>query len=174
MNSRFRKSLSSIIALASITLINAQINSDFTKRTDLDTIKGNTISKFIKPKNPVINHSFSEVDLAPTFKRKCRKKITNEERAKCFGDVFFKIIRKKIRIPNDMIKDRPITIVTKFHISKIGKIENVEFLSSNDYTGKLEKNIIRILTKMPLLQPAILNGIPTRVNYSFPLKMDLD
>ena len=87
---------------------------------------------------------------------------------------FLKSFVKKIRVPNNLVENKPIEIITKFYISKEGLIEDIEFLSSNDHTGELENNIIKVLKKMPLMEPAIKNGQTVRVPYSFPVKMSID
>lgn len=166
-----------IILLLISSVINsvAQTNKETIGNYEVDTLKGRHFSTFIKPKNLVVtNNAFTEADTVPTFKKKCGKLKANDKRRKCFGDTFFEIIRKKIRVPSKLVEGKPIEVITKFYIGKEGLIEDIEFTSSNDYTGQLEKNIIKILKKMPLLEPAIINEKVVRVPYSFPVKMSID
>ncbi|MEN3324231.1 hypothetical protein VP395_10860 [Mariniflexile soesokkakense] len=138
-----------------------------------DTLQGRNFGDFIKPKKTVYNYSFSEVDIVPTFTKKCAGLDNNSDKEKCFGDYFFEILRKRMQIPDGLKENRPIIVVTKFTINELGEIQDIIILESNDYTGKVKNIIIKVLNKMPQIKPAMINNQFVKVNYSFPIKISL-
>ena len=138
-----------------------------------DTLKGRNFGDFIKPKKAIYNYSFSEVDIVPTFTKKCKGLDNNKEKEKCFRDYFFEILRKRMQIPDGLIENEPIIVVTKFRINEIGEIEDIVILESNDYTGKVKNIIVKVLNKMPAISPAMINNQFVKVNYSFPIRISL-
>lgn len=162
----------SLLCFGCINSIQSQSKSRLYEDYERDTLKGRNFGDFIKPKKGIYNYSFSEVDIVPTFVKECEGLNTNTEKEKCFSDYFFEVIRRRMRIPDGLIENRPIIIVTKFTINELGEIEDIVTVESNDYTGKVKDIIVRVLNKMPKIKPAMINNQFVKVNYKFPIKIE--
>jgi len=146
-----------------------KINSTYQK----DTLNGRHFGDFIKPKNENFESQFfAGKDKVPTFKRKCKNLLTNDERGKCLWENFYEILRKKIRMPNTEI-NKKIDLLIKFRINKKGKIDSIVFVESTDNTGLFENEMIRVLKNFPDFEPGVIDGKTVSVIYSFPISHDL-
>lgn len=85
---------------------------------------------------------------------------------------FYKTIRNNIRSP-DVEMNIKIDLVMKFTINENGKIDDIEFLESNDPIGLFENEIIRVLSRFPDFEPGIFEGETVSVSYAFPMSFDL-
>ncbi|MFI1743356.1 hypothetical protein [Thalassobellus sediminis] len=155
-----------------INISYAQVRPGLYDDYERDTLRGRNFGDFIKPKKAIYNYSFSEVDIVPTFVKKCKGLDNNVDKEKCFGDYFFEILRRRMKIPDGLIENRPIIVVTKFTINELGDIEDIVILESNDYTKKVKKIIIKVLKAMPDIKPAMIDNQFVKVNYSFPIKIE--
>jgi len=117
--------------------------------------------QMVLPKNDV---------MSPYFK-KCEYLKIQDERQKCFVEIFHEQFRKKLRPNRKKIGSGEISFIIKFTINSDGIIEDISFPKSNDSTGELEKEITRVLNKMPKIIPAKKNGKFIGTSYSFPLDL---
>lgn len=135
-----------------------------------DTLQGRYFGNFIKPAD-----GFSLIkpknDVVSPYFKKCDYLKTQDERQKCFVETFYEQFRKKLRPNRKKIESGEISLIIKFTINSDGIIEDISFPRSNDSTGELEKEIIRILNKMPKIIPAKKDGKFIGTSYSFPLDL---
>ncbi|MDY8137188.1 M56 family metallopeptidase [Aquimarina sp. 2201CG5-10] len=61
-------------------------------------------------------------------------------------------------------------IVVKFKIDNTGKVTNIHARADH---SELEQEAIRVVSKLPQMQPGIQEGIPVAVQYSMPIVFDL-
>lgn len=133
-----------------------------------DTLQGRHFGDFIKPVDG-IKFKENENKEAPYFK-KCAYLKSTVDRKKCFSDIFYGNLRKKLNFNSELLNNNAIDIVVQFKINTLGKIESIRFLKSNDTTGDMEKEIIRVLKKLPKIIPAKINGNFVATTYKFPIQ----
>ena len=141
------------------------------KKDTLVTKKGN---KFIQPKNPLVNDTIfnSNNDIEPRF-LDCDHFANKELRRKCFSEIFYETIRNNIRLKNSWFHSETIKFNVVFVINKFGEIEDISFVDSNDENHKFEKEMLRVLKKMPKILPGIKNGKTVKIRCNFPFKFKL-
>lgn len=148
-------------------LLFSQDTIETKKDYEKDTLQGRHFGNFIKP---VVGINFIEKEnKETTYFKKCEYLKTNDERKKCFSDIFYGNLREKLSYNGELLKEKEIDIVVKFTINKLGIIENITFLKSNDSTGEFEKEITRVIKKLPKIVPAKLNGEFVDTSYKFPI-----
>ena len=59
--------------------------------------------------------------------------------------------------------------MVQFTVSNTGILKDIRFTKSNDIDGEFEKEVIRVLKKMPEIVPAQKNGEFVEASYSFPI-----
>lgn len=158
-----------IIPILALSQNNSQSeNREYAK----DTIVGKKFD-YIKPTDGLITRNdFGPNDREPNFK-KCNEESNLEVRRKCFSKTFYDTILKKIRIRKITKKKENLDLLVKFTLHKSGKIKNIGFLKSNDTSGYFEKEITRIIKKLPKFEPGMKDGKLVSVPYSFPIKLKL-
>ena len=134
-----------------------------------DTLKAKHFGNLIKPidENGVIFKEKKNGESA--YFKKCAYLKISDERNKCFSKTFYEVLRKNISFNTQLLKEKDIDILVRFTINKMGKIENIMFPKSNDPTGEFEKEIIRVLNKLPKIIPAKENDIFINSTYNFPI-----
>lgn len=140
-------------------------------KVEKDTLVTRQGHNFIQPKNGITKDTLfnKSNDIEPRFVN-CKDFLKKEDRQKCFSDIFYETLRKNIKFKNSWFKSEVIKFDVIFTINKIGKIENITFKNSNSKNKKFEKEILRVIKKMPKLLPGIKNGKPVKVKYGFPMK----
>jgi protein TonB len=163
-----------LLILLSTNFIFSQNNSTTeNKEYEKDTIIGKKFD-YVKPVDGFITgNDFGVNDREPTFK-KCKGKSALDEKRKCFSEIFYNTIQKKIRIKKITKQNKNLDLLVKFTLHKSGKITNIEFLKSNDKSGYFEREVIRIINKLPKFEPGIKDGKLVSVPYSFPIKLTLE
>jgi hypothetical protein len=148
-------------------ILHSQDAKETKKDYEKDTLQGRHFGNFIKP---VVGINFIEKEnKETTYFKKCEYLKTNDERKKCFSDIFYGVLREKLSYNGELLKKMEIDLVVKFTINKFGIIENFIFVKSNDPTGEFEKEIIRVLKKLPKIVPAKVNGEFVDSTYKFPI-----
>ncbi|MDA9057481.1 energy transducer TonB [Flavobacteriaceae bacterium] len=167
------KKLIILILLIPILTLSQNNSQSENREHSKDTIIGRKFD-FIKPTDGLITRNdFGGNDREPNFK-KCKGKPTLIIRKKCFSETFYNTILKKIRIRKITKQNVNLDLLVKFTMHKSGKIKNIEFLKSNDVSGYFEKEISRIIKKLPKFEPSMKDGKLVSVSYSFPIKLKLD
>ena len=72
-----------------------------------------------------------------------------------------------LRQPDDLQAGETIKVIASFVVSKTGTIENVKIINSG--RSDLDKEVIRIINKMPLWKPGLQNGKPVSVYFNLPV-----
>lgn len=112
-------------------------------------------------------------DAIPPMISGCKSKKTAEAIRVCFNKKFKKKLNRKLRASVFSSKNLSVgkhTIFTSFVISKKGEITKIDVKHSNE---NIVKEINRALKKFRKFKPALLNGKPVRVNYSFPIHIEV-
>ena len=78
-----------------------------------------------------------------------------------------KFILKNIHQPDDLQAGESIKVIASFVVSKTGGIENIKIISSG--RPDLDKEVTRIINKMPLWKPGLQNGKPVSVYFNLPV-----
>ncbi|SEC90846.1 TonB protein C-terminal [Tenacibaculum sp. MAR_2009_124] len=146
------------------------LNSTLSPSNDLKTTISVTKSfKSNKLKSNTI--LFNVVDETPLFTT-CIDK-GKEENTKCFRDKIQKHFAKNFtpgNIAEDEISGK---VIIKFDIKINGKVDNIE-VRSKKKSKKLYNEIKCIFSKLPLIKPGKVNGLPVNVTYVFPINLTLD
>ncbi|MCF6142486.1 energy transducer TonB [Flavobacterium sp. K77] len=161
-----------IYLIIALLLSNAAPAQEITQEKDKqtkDTLKGRHFGDFIKPANDISKISVENSEM-PYFK-KCIKVESAEDRRTCLTTIFYETLRKKLHINNNIEKGAKVDLIVEFVISKTGKVEDIKIVESNDPTGNFEKEVIRVLNKLPDLVPAKKDGKLVRVLYNFPISV---
>ncbi|WP_222982499.1 energy transducer TonB [Flagellimonas meishanensis] len=154
------------LSLSAYTQDSTVIKNDYKK----DTLRGRHFGNYIKPENGIKATSPDYgIDRDPTF-RKCKNIESSEGRRKCFSETFYGHLRKKIRHDTSKLGDEAIEMIVQFTITKTGEIRNIHFIKSDDKSGDYEKEMIRVINKLPPLEPGTKNGSPVDIPFTFPIK----
>jgi TonB family protein len=114
---------------------------------------------------------FNGVDLVPSFSN-C--KINNKrDSKKCFKAGISRFIQENFQYPEEAIENGVVGKVTiKFIVNKNGKVDNVIATDTNDI-DTLTSYSVELISKLPKLEPARLNGKPVASSYEFQLDFSL-
>lgn len=74
---------------------------------------------------------------------------------------------KNLRQPGDLQPNEKIKVIASFVVSRTGNIENVKIISSGRLD--LDKEVLRVMNKMPLWKPGIQNGKTVAVYFNLPV-----
>lgn len=114
---------------------------------------------------------FNLVEEIPMF-NSC-KNSTREDNVKCFKEKINTHFSKKFstyQFLDESIKDK---VFIQFSINIYGKVIKPR-IKSKKHNKLLNKELIRILNKLPNFTPGKVQGIPVVVTYSFPLNLTLN
>ena len=134
-----------------------------------DTLKGKHFGDLVKPiDSDGVIFKEKENEKSAYFK-KCKYLKIDDERKRCFSETFYEVLRKNLSFDDEILKEKEININVKFTINKFGKIENIIFVKSNDLIGNFEKEIIRVLKKLPKIISTKNNNEFVSSTYIFPI-----
>lgn len=114
---------------------------------------------------------FSVVDKVPLFKKCYSNSIQNKKN--CFNKEISKHFAKNFypeRASDDGVSGR---IFIQFVINFEGNVKNIE-VKSNKKSGLLEKEIRRVISKLPKFLPGSHNGLPVNTKYSLPINLTVE
>lgn len=115
---------------------------------------------------------FNSVDKIPLFDS-C-KKVKNKEQLDCFNEQMVSHISKHFRYPSEAVKEFiEGEVWVRFIIDKNGDIKNIKALGP-DNGEVLNKEAIRVVSKLSQFIPAKKNGGRVSVKYGFPITFALD
>ncbi|PWG04117.1 energy transducer TonB [Polaribacter aquimarinus] len=130
----------------------------------------NAQEKEITTESKVI--SFKEVDEIPVFP-KCENKVLKEEKVKCFNRGIQKHFAMRFD-PNLLsslnLEPGKKRIFLGFRIDEKGIVDNIRVRAPH---LKLEKECKKVLSSLPKMIPAKLNGKPTATLYTFPFTLNI-
>lgn len=69
--------------------------------------------------------------------------------------------------PNDIEQGEKIVVIAQFVIDKNGNIDDIEIIQSG--REDLDKEVIRVISKMPNWKPGLQNGFPVAVYFKMPI-----
>lgn len=78
-----------------------------------------------------------------------------------------KFILKNIHQPDDLQPGEQIKVVASLVVSKTGAVENVKIISGG--RADLDKEVLRVINKMPLWKPGLQNGKAVSVYFNLPV-----
>jgi len=78
-----------------------------------------------------------------------------------------KFMLKNLRQPGDLQEGEKIIVMATFVVNKNGEIENVKIV--NDGRDDLNKEVMRVINKMPLWKPGMQNGKTVAVYFNLPV-----
>ncbi len=81
-----------------------------------------------------------------------------------------KFILQNVRQPDDLEPGQQIRVLASLIVSKTGAIENVKIISSG--RPDLDKEVMRVINKMPLWKPGMQNGQPVSVYFNLPVTFE--
>ena len=82
-------------------------------------------------------------------------------------DALKKFLLKNIRQPDDLQAGEKILVLASFVVSKDGGIEQVKIINSG--RGDLDKEVLRVIAKMPAWKPGRQNGHEVSVYFNLPV-----
>ena len=98
----------------------------------------------------------------------CEKASSNEERKKCMATHISKFVGENFnnKLGKKLGLDGINRIYVVFKINEEGKVKDIRSRAPHP---QLEQEAIRIIKKLPVMQPATIENIPVSVNYSLPI-----
>ena len=148
-----------------IRLLGEEFNSNLKKV--LSDFEENDLSEYIN------KHSLSKIQLAPKFKN-CETTDYN-----CFQKNIERIFKDNFNYPErGLERDIQGEMLLNLFINEKGLVEDVKFKMvteplldpTDDLILEFIRNGLYIISKFPVFYPAIVNGVPTKIPYSLPLK----
>lgn len=102
----------------------------------------------------------------------CESKKTNKQRKKCMSDKLGKLIQRKFNtgLAEDLDLNGRQRINVEFKIDKNGDITDVKARAPHK---QLEKEALRLTTKIPKMTPGKQRGKPVTVLYNLPITFDV-
>ncbi len=118
-----------------------------------------------KPDEP--NVAFERVEQVPVYPG-CENKKTNEDKRKCMSDKINKLVQKNFdgNIAPDYGFSGMQRISVEFKIDKTGHVTDIKTRAPHP---KLEEEALRIINKIPDMQPGMQRDKPVGVVYSLPI-----
>lgn len=115
--------------------------------------------------------NFAIVESVPVFPG-CENAKNNDERTACFNTQIRKFIAKNYKFP-EMARQMGLQgkVYVNFVIEKNGKISNIEVVRGVD--PLLDDEAVRVVKKLPKLQPAKQRGRPVRSRFTLPFNLKL-
>lgn len=137
--------------------------------TETDEDEEIEIVEEVEEEEEVFN--FQVVESQPVFPG-CEKEKTKEANFLCFQRQIGRHIKKNFRYP-EIAKEMGIQgrVIVKFVIGKDGKIINAEILRGVD--KNLDKEALRIVSKIPSMKPAKQRGKSVQVSFMVPITFRL-
>jgi protein TonB len=83
------------------------------------------------------------------------------------ANALIKFILKSIHQPDDLQPGEQIKVIASLVVSKTGAVENVKIVSSG--RADLDKEVLRVINKMPVWKPGMQNGKPVSVYFNLPV-----
>jgi len=114
---------------------------------------------------------FAVVEDPPLFSH-CNRSASREEKQACFQKGVMEHIQKNFKYPA-ISKEMGISerIIVNFHVSKVGKIVNVQVVRGQDKHLKAEA--LRLVKSIPTLVPAKQRGQAVSVSFTVPISFTL-
>lgn len=129
----------------------------------------NDIAVYHVPTDVVIDEAF--VQRVPVFPG-CERETTNESRKKCFSTKLQKLIQKNFN--TDIAQQYGLTgkqnIGVQFEIDTNGNVTQIKARAPHP---ELQKEAIRVLNKIPTMQPGQQNNNKVTVRYALPIKFEI-
>lgn len=82
-------------------------------------------------------------------------------------NALIKFILKNVRQPDDLQQGEKIKVVASFIVAKNGAIQSVKIVNSG--RADLDKEVLRVINKMPFWKPGMQNGKPVSVYFNLPV-----
>ena len=144
-----------------------QITKSISLKNNIEEIKNKLSAEEVRKAS-----KFSAVDKIPLF-NSC-KKVKKGERSDCFNEEMVKHISKHFRYPSEAIrKSIQGEVWVRFIIDKNGEVKNVKTLGPKN--GQiLNKEALRVVSKLPQFIPAKKDGGRISVKYGFPIAFALE
>lgn len=83
------------------------------------------------------------------------------------ADALRNFMLKNLAQPDDLEEGEKIVVMASFIVNKTGQIESVKIIGS--VLSDLDKEVIRVIKKMPLWKPGMQNGKPVSVFFNLPV-----
>jgi protein TonB len=82
-------------------------------------------------------------------------------------DALRRYILKNLIQPDDLQEGDKIVVMASFIVDKTGRIESVKIIGSG--RSDLDKEVLKVIKKMPLWKPGMQNGKPVSVYFKLPV-----
>ena len=120
------------------------------------------------PEDEPILVPFKAIQIVPVYPG-CERKKTNEARKKCMSSKINKLIHRKFN--TNIARDNGITglrrIQTRFTIDKFGNVTDIQIRAPHPV---LEKEALRVIRKIPHMEPGIQRDKPVGVIFDLDIK----
>lgn len=132
---------------------------------DKNKLNPNEVNVYNAPVDVTIPLNF--VQKVPVFPG-CEKAISNEESKKCFSEKIGKLIQKHFNtgIAQEYGLTGKQNIGVQFNVDTNGNVAEIKTRAPHP---ELEKEIKRVLNKIPKMQPGEQNNVPVKVQYALPI-----
>lgn len=99
--------------------------------------------------------------------------LTGDKRNQCFQEKIIRFINENFKYPKDAKElNYQGRIMIQFVIEKDGTVSEITILKG--IFESLDQEAIRVISSLPLIQPAIQDGRPVRVRYTVPISCRID
>lgn len=139
-----------------------------------DPVDPKSLGEIEKPTKIDSNEIFDmrDVEIVPIYPG-CEKMMTNATRVKCMNDKLARLIQKKFN--TDLVSELGLSgtqrINVQFKIDKQGHITDVLTRAPHP---ELEKEAMRLSTKIPTMRPGLQRHKPVSVLYNLPIVLKLN
>ncbi len=114
---------------------------------------------------------FAVVESVPVFPG-CENSKTNEEKKQCFNQKIIQFVSRNFKFP-EMARQMGISgrVYVNFVIEKNGSVSNIEIVRGVD--PLLDDEAVRVVKKLPKVEPAKQRGKPVRMSFTLPINAKL-
>jgi len=129
-------------------------------KAEVDAVQA-PIGTNVSPGNSTAQPEETKVDDAPLYTAEVMPQYPGGVEA------LKKFMLKNLRQPDDLQEGEKIIVMASFVVNKNGEIEAVKIL--NDGRSDLNKEVMRVINKMPLWRPGMQNGNAVAVYFNLPV-----
>lgn len=134
--------------------------------TTMDGLPPTDIATPVDPPTTTANGPIGEPDLTPRF-----DPIEVQPSFPGGMNAWISFLQRHLRVPEELEPGIKITVLVKFIVGTDGSIDNFEVVQSGG--SSFDREVIRVLKKMPKWTPAMQNGHPAATSFTQPVSFQV-
>ena len=162
------KTSQTIIGIVAVTPVVIESSTPTNTETPKSTVAKPIAEKKVENNNV---YAFQAVDVMATFST-CNSESDSQAKYICFQKMLMNHVIKNFKYPEEALKHGVQgRVIVKFVIQKDGSIGDISVLRG--VSEELDNEAIRIVTKIPNINPALINGENVKVYTTLPITFKL-